>query len=245
MQDKLNFDSFYKEHANQTLQWLQTDLEEIYNKNLRENYDKLQRYGWIEQHIDYKFNSAGFRCKEFTNDPSIMFLGCSYTCGVGLPLETIWAELVAKEFDMSCANLGIGGGAADTAFRLCLGYIDAIRPKAVVYLPPPGVRLELDIDNKMVPINVSSYKGNDYNILIRQFFKLWLIGETNNDCLNRMKNSMAINHLCATRNIPFIELDADRLITLDYARDLMHVGKESHMSFSRYVVDEIKRVTSW
>lgn len=236
-----NFDSFYKQYANQTLNWLQTDSEEEYKKN----YNQLKNYNWIGKDITYKFNSLGFRCNEFTNDPSIMFLGCSFTCGVGLPLETIWPEIVAKEFRMNCANLGIGGGAADTAFRLCLGYIDKIKPKAVVYLPPPGVRVELEIDNQMMPINVYSYKGNDYNILIRQFFKLWLIGETNNDYFNRTKNSLAIKQLCSERGIPFIQLSMDNFPSLDWARDLAHDGIESNYAFAKHAIDEIKKITNW
>jgi hypothetical protein len=237
----LNFDSFYKQYANQTLQWLQTDSEESYKKN----YNQLKNCNWIDKDITYQFNSLGFRCNEFTNDPSIMFLGCSFTCGIGLPLENIWPELVAKEFRMNCANLGIGGGAADTAFRLCLGYIDKIKPKAVVYLPPPGVRIEIEIDNKLVPINVYSYKCNDYNILVRQFFKLWLIGETNNDYFNRTKNSLAIKQLCSERNIPFIQLSMDNFPNLDWARDLAHDGIESNHTFAKHAINEIKKITNW
>lgn len=242
---QINFDSIYKKHSNLILDWLPMDTKDRYEKNLISNYEKLKENNWIDNKFTYKFNSLGFRCDEFTNDPTIMFLGCSYTCGIGLPLETIWPEIVAKHFNMKSANFGVGGGAADTAFRYCLGYIDSIKPKAVVYLKPEGTRLEIAIDNEIVPINVYSYKANDYNVLIRQFFKLWLIGEENNSYFNNEKNSLAMRYLCSIRNIPFVELNFKKMITLDLARDLGHDGVKSHTNFSRYAIEELEKIKNW
>jgi hypothetical protein len=238
----INFDSVYKKHANLELDWLPMDTKERYEKNLVNNYEELEKNGWINNKFTYKFNSLGFRCDEFTNDPTIMFLGCSYTCGIGLPLEKIWPELVAKHFNMRCANLGVGGGAADTAFRYCLGYIDTIKPKIVVYLKPEGTRLELSINDEITPINVYSYKGNDYNVLIRQFFKMWLVGEENNSYFNNEKNSLAMRYICTSRNILFLELDSKKMLRLDLARDLGHDGVKSHSNFSKYVIEEIEKL---
>lgn len=46
------------------------------------------------KHIDYSFNSSGFRGPEFTN-ADITIFGSSFTFGVGLPWEDTWHQQLA------------------------------------------------------------------------------------------------------------------------------------------------------
>jgi hypothetical protein len=143
------------------------DTEQLYHKNLRDNYEELEKYGWIDRTILYKFNSLGFRCEEFTDDPSIMFLGCSHTQGIGLPIESIWPTIVSNELNLKCVNLGQAGCSSDTAFRLLHGYIDKINPKIVVYMDPPGMRFELFCHGVTIPF-APKFDGKHTDI-----YKLW------------------------------------------------------------------------
>ena len=95
-----NYNSYYKEYANKSLDWLPMDTKELYEKNLKEKYQLLKQHDWIDKSFTYKFNSHGFRCEEFTNKPTIMVLGCSFTCGIGLPIEFIWPELISKNLNL-------------------------------------------------------------------------------------------------------------------------------------------------
>lgn len=231
-----NYNSFYKNLANQTLEWLPMDTAELYVKNLAHNREKLELNGWIDKKITYQFNSQGFRCAEFSEEPSIMCLGCSFTIGIGLPIETIWPELIAKQLKMQCANFGIGGSSPDTAFRLCHGYIDKIKPKIVIFMVPPSIRCEFVAENNISNIIVSTDDKQH-----QDFFKLWA-SDDNNDYFNREKNILGIKMLCMERNIKFILTEAKELINLSShlrARDLVHRGADAHQNISKVLLERI------
>ena len=228
-----NYNSIYKELAGQTVNWLSGDSLKLYNKNLINRYDDLKKHNWIDNHFSYTFNSLGFRSNEFTQDPTIMFLGCSYTMGLGLPVDFIWPELVSKNLKMNCANLGISGGSCDTAFRLCHGYIDRIKPKVVVLMIPPGVRCENVNDKDVHNILIG-------NVKYEYYFKTLSVDE-NNNYFNREKNILGIKMLCTERNIKLVVVDCDELNCADsLARDLSHCGIESHNIFYKKILEQIQ-----
>ena len=237
---ELNYNSYYKDYAGKTINWLPMDTEDLYKQNLKNRYTDLQQYNWIDQQFTYTFNSHGFRCSEFSNNPTVMFLGCSFTCGIGIPQHTTWPEVVSSQLGMQCANLGIGAGSSDTAFRLCLGWIDQINPKILVFAPPPGHRAELLLPNEYIE-NLSPQWADKYS----NHLKIWSLDD-GNSAVNKLKNSFAIQHLCAVRNIKYVEVPAaTKLQTIagvnsDYARDLAHPGINCNRVFSRLVLDQIE-----
>ena len=224
---------------NQIFYWHGSDSEDLYKKNLKNNYNQLKKYGWIYNNFTYKFNSYGFRCEEFSDDPTIMALGCSNTLGTGLPVDKIWPELLAKELNMKCANLGVGGGSLDSAFRMCHGYIDTIKPKIVVLLSPPGPRVELFTDDGVQ--NMGTWSLEHESILEkRSFFYTW-VSEQNNVYFNEEKNILAIKQLCEQKNIKFINKTSNELIFIgqSLARDLIHAGIENHKLFAKKLLSKI------
>ena len=227
-----NYNSYYKEYANKSLDWLTMDTKELYEKNLKEKYQLLKQHDWIDKSFTYKFNSHGFRCEEFTNKPTIMVLGCSFTCGIGLPIEFIWPELISKNLNMHCANLGIGGGSNDTAFRLCNGWIDVIRPQVVILLRAPPDRLELLSSTTMQNLSLAWEEQTD------TFLRDWIMDD-NNSYFNDLKNRVAIQNICATRNIKFLSLEGNQMPLKDLARDLSHYGIKSNKLFAEYVLTKI------
>jgi len=230
---KPNYDSHYKMHANKSIDWLRMDTKELYEKNLKENYNLLKKNNWIDKSFTYKFNSHGFRCEEFTTDPTIMFLGCSFTCGIGLPIENIWPEIVSNKLNMRCANLGQGAGSNDTAFRLCHGWIDNIKPKIVVLLNPPGIRLEM-IDACFMRHLSPSHVNSTYHVFLKDWAR-----DDNNSYFNSLKNTLAIENLCRARDIKFIILETNAFIRNDFARDLAHFGVLSNSKFAEYVISRL------
>jgi hypothetical protein len=234
----INYNPVYKSYSNKSIEWCPMDTKILYEKNIEEEYNLLKSNGWVNSNFKYTFNSHGFRCEEFTDDPTIMFLGCSYTFGIGLPIENVWSTLVAKKLNMHCANLAIGGGASDTAFRLCYGWIDKIKPKIVIFLEPPSFRIEIVNNTKQTVIN-ANYTGP-----YEPFIKDWVIDE-NNIYLNNQKNQLAIKSLCDTRNIKYLFLSFDdfSMINDDYARDLCHPGVKSHQLFANNVLEKFGSLT--
>jgi hypothetical protein len=235
MKNNKIYRSEYYQYRNQTLNWLTSDDQELYEENYKNRYSELEEYGWINNHFTYKFNSHGFRCEEFSDDSTIMTLGCSNTVGIGLPVDKIWPELLAKELNMKCANLGIGGAGPDTMFRMCHGYIDIVKPKIVVLSDHHRGRMEL-FNTTDYPTLIGHWKIDNpkSNNPIENFTKLWLSSEYN-DFFNREKNILAIKRLCEKRNIKFVYDNSEDFLKrtnslhkYPLARDLLHVGVENH-----------------
>jgi hypothetical protein len=240
MLDSINFSSKYKKYSSQEIKWIEADSLEHFQFNLKNRYEDLHRLGWLDKNVTYKFNSLGFRCEEFSDQPSAMFLGCSMTVGIGLPVEETWANIVSTSLKLQCINLAAGGNSPDTAFRMCLGYIDKIKPKIVIYNQPPEGRIELvnfrEIENLIL---------KDFSIdTLDPYLKKYVISPSNLN-LNYLKNYFAIKLLCLERNIKFIIFD-DNVLTgccmgdqTDLARDLVHPGTGRNKDFASYVLSNI------
>lgn len=228
---------------NRTFEWLGTDSEKNFNNNKKEHFDLLEKNGWIDKKIIYKFNSHGFRCDEFTNDPTIMFLGCSMTLGVGMTQEDTWTYQVAQKLNLRLANLGIGGSSCDTAFRLCYEYIDKINPKIVVIRPPQIGRIELFLENDE-PEHLGPWisDGARSHISLESYYKKWIISESNSK-YQKLKNLLAIEKLCIDRKIKFYNTENSETENLvsdnSIGRDLMHPGIDWHNSLAYTILKDL------
>lgn len=222
----------YRRHADQEINWLPMDTESLYKKNLQERYNDLKKYNWIDSKFTYKFNSCGFRSVEFNSNPGAVFLGCSLTLGIGLPVDTIWAQLVAHQLGLQCFNLSIGGSSHDTAFRMAHAWLDRLQPKMVVLGTTFAERLELLADDIV--------QLSPHNTELPDFYRAW-INHNANSQLNKIKNALAIEQLCQRVNIKFIAVDATQMLVapLDLARDLAHPGVESNRQFSESVLAQL------
>ena len=213
------------------------DTKKLYEENLKSRYQDLKNLGWINFPIEYKFNSHGFRTDEFiSNENSIMFLGCSHTMGIGLPNHGVWPYLVSKRLNMTCVNLATGGSSPDTAFRMCLGFIDKIKPKIVIYMQPPVGRFELLSPDEVINITVHQQHN------MSNYYDLWASTEYNND-LNYLKASLSINSLCKDRNTKFVMTSYEDIKNFSHpnslARDLSHFGIKTHFLFANNLVNRI------
>ena len=220
----------WKWYANQTLNWLPTDTEELYKQNLKNNFEQLNRYGWVDRHIEYKFNSHGFRCEEFGNSDNAVFLGCSNTAGIGIPIETTWPYLVSQELNLTCYNLGVGGGSNDLAFRISLHYLKILKPKILFLLSPDSARIEILNTNNVISI-VPNHREHEFG----NYYKLYLSNDDNLS-INQQKNILAIKSLCNTYNIKFVCIDDPFAIennSIDLSRDLMHKGPATNSKLAQ------------
>ena len=193
----------------------------------------MESNGWIDKEITYKFNSFAFRCEEFTNDPGILFLGCSHTVGVGLPIEHTWPTLVASKLNLKCYNLGQGGGSTDTAYRLGSHWIPKILPKIVVLLLPEMHRLEVVSERYIEFLTPMSPPG-----YYSEFYKIWSYFDANCQ-LNSEKNTHALASISNRHGCKFISLSTKQLKGLDLARDLSHSGVRSHLDLASTVLSLI------
>jgi hypothetical protein len=165
-------------------------------------------------------------------------LGCSFTIGIGLPLESIWPTLLGQKLNLDVANLAWGGNSADTCFRLAEYWIPVLKPKLVAMLAPPPARLELLIDranNPILPpaeVFLPNSETQTFDANRNDFLKHWFLVEENHR-INQTKNCLAIKQLCYEHHIPCVIESALSHMhwsrdEIGYARDFMHGGPKIH-----------------
>lgn len=240
--------------AGQTLDWLPTDTEYFFEQAMRipEHRAYFEALGWDKPGaITYKINSHGFRCDEIQDgEPYMIALGCSYTAGLGLPIDVIWPTLVGQALNLRVANLSWGGISADSCFRLAEYWIPRLKPKVVTMLTPPTSRIELCLDEEAtkgfrnVPVDV--YLPSSPEIKDNWFLKHWFANEENQR-INNLKNKLAIRQLCAELDIPCIVLDSMDYMTgsrekLGYARDLLHGGIPAHKRIAEMMINDWSKI---
>jgi hypothetical protein len=214
--------------ANQTIYWNGTDTYERWQQNMQNSFNRqrLIEYKWTtETAISYQYNSHGFRCKEFDQEPCYLAIGCSHTEGTGLPIEQTWPFLLAQATNKSILNLGVGGSGFDTCVRILDHYIDKLNIQGVFLLQPAHGRVELfnqfDFPN--------TFLANETIPSNQPIYAQWALQEKNIE-YNVKKNTYSFKYLCNTKNIPCLIIDADTDSTRyilegpDNARDLLHRG---------------------
>jgi hypothetical protein len=95
---------------NTTVDFWDTDSEWFFNRN-----KPILGKDWIwhDRPVTYKVNSLGYRMNEFDQidwSNYIAVFGCSFTAGVGLPLEETWSHRISKSLNCDLVNAGIPGG---------------------------------------------------------------------------------------------------------------------------------------
>ena len=214
----------YVVHANSVHAWMPMDSHDRWIENCQDpvRMDMLIAHGWLpEQQITYNFNSHGFRSQEFNDLPSAPCLGCSFTMGIGLPLQQTWPSILQDLIGKTCWNLGLGGSSLDTAFRLVKYYVNHLNISAVLCLVPESKRFEIFENGQPCIINWSNHHP------YKQFYKHWMCDDKNAE-INETKNLLAIEKLCDSNNIPFKYMYAEIEMGLagerSLARDLTHSG---------------------
>jgi len=116
--------------------------------------------------IIYKINSNGFRTKHFeklkSKNTNILFLGCSFTSGVGLPEELIWTNQLIKMLDgklpnINYYNLGLMGAGIDIIINNLRVFIDNYGKPDYIFILYPGVeRMILFFEDAQKFIQITS-----------------------------------------------------------------------------------------
>ena len=233
--------------AGQTIHWMSPDTKENYQQHLNDSAKRhiLQQFGWVDQHIDYTFNSDGFRTDEFDDRPNFVTIGCSFTQGVAVNRSETWAQLVSDQLGLSVWNLGVAGASADTCYRIIKHYAPILKPKFVVLLEPRYNRTELYHSDHQKPYSINwAYDAESWGN--NSYVKTWLSNDYNMQ-LYAEKNRASIAHVCNKLDIPvvmyapndYIDLVADKT-QLDLGRDLLHPGRLNNRAFAQVVYNHVK-----
>jgi hypothetical protein len=84
--------------SNKTMDFNISDDEKMYLKNKKELGKEWYYY---DKKIEYKYNSWGYRTKEFddVNEDYILTFGCSFTEGIGLDYNDMWSTKLSKKLN--------------------------------------------------------------------------------------------------------------------------------------------------
>lgn len=235
----------YSNLANKTVLWDTSDNESNFLKNLQdpEKKKKLEALEFIDNPIEYKFNSHGFRTAEFDHDIDVVCFGCSFTMGTGLRNFDTWPMQLQTQTGMTVANLGHAGSSNDTAFRFADHYLTLLRPKYAVWQQTDIHRLELLDESLNISLNIIATDtanpcAND------RYIKQWFASKINQE-LNLKKNTLAFLHLCHSLGIKPLILPRYSLAKLGWkeeARDLCHPGANSHQQWAKHVQDSLAQL---
>lgn len=248
--------TFYRQNrVNKTEQWHQSDREE--------NYQSENVFGpnlYTPDSFDYKFNSHGFRCDEFDapSELPIVFLGCSFTEGEGLPVDKTWAYVLLEHIRNKTKkkipfwNLAVSGCGIDMNAGVLANYIDQLRPRFIFYLRPPWMRRTIFVEEKHIQNWVPGFSSphpNAFSIpkhftetLIHEHFAIQqadrsltiidLLAEKYNTRVYHFAWQLGISENAIQPSIDrlknFYPVSVPWLPNADVARDSLHPGPATH-----------------
>lgn len=227
-------------YANKQLNWVPSDTRQLYEQNCADPQIRDHVKKW-EGLITYNFNSNGFRTPELKEAPgSVVALGCSFTSGIGLPIEDVWCSILGKKLQRPVYNLGVPGASADTAWRVADYWLPRIKPRYVVLLIPPLERFELDTLNgwRVFMHGTYGWSKTDEYIIKR------MLGNDETLRINQKKNVLAIESIVTHCRGSFYSRDCniwdgtDRA-PQDKARDNMHHGPLWHQHIADLFYQQI------
>jgi len=126
----------------------------------------------VRQGIQYSTNDQGWRTPNHSEDKGTgtMFIGCSYTLGVGVALEDTWSHRVWKTKGTDCFwNLGIGGAGIDTMSRIFWHWAPILKPESVYVLPLFEPRREFATDDGYHLVSTNSDREHDQRSMKEYF----------------------------------------------------------------------------
>ena len=99
----------------------------------------------------YRANSYGYRSNEFTVGTDLLAAGCSFTFGVGVPEETIWANVIAKNLGVSVSNISRPGASVLWIVERVFTYFEKFgHPKYLMCLFPDEARTVMVVDGEIL-----------------------------------------------------------------------------------------------
>lgn len=244
------------QRANTTSQWLGSDT--VCNYKLDNNLYRSDSF-------DYKFNDYGFRCDNFNqeSDIPIVFLGCSFTEGIGLPAETVWTYQIITRIRNKTSknipywNLATGGAGVDTIARHLYWFNEMHKIKFIFALLPNLCRREYCIDDTVEiswGLNFGGHHDVD-NLFRNEHFKFLqtnrsfmiidsILKQNNTQMCCSQWNFGEDNYekLFLQNNFPNFNFFHQAIISKDRARDGKHGGPIYHRELTDLFWDKINHL---
>ena len=219
------------------IKWAGTDTIDKFKQNPESSK-------WQNIDITYNYSCEGFRTYDFDSlkgKEIDIALGCSHTMGIGNPVEWIWPSLVEKARPYPMLNLGLGAGTSDTVARILTNITGLFQINTVFIFWPNLRRFETFKDSDPDFVIPESCKlehtwNMDHNISLQRFHKNKLIVELLHNRVESIVGSVYENINCGVKKC----LTSHKI--LDYARDGMHFGPETHKLIAKLFLEELTSI---
>ena len=194
-----------------TLKWFSSDYAANFRYNYKEYPLLFKRYK--DTPIEYTLNSHEFRTDfEFKRDKRKkvdIFLGCSHTFGVGHYVENTWPYFISKHTGNKVMNLAMAGTGAMNSFYYLLKYIDFYKVQNVFHFQPVYSRYDYfrtpnlkNREGQVLLVHSPNHSRSISNVWNKDYEREILLSDSYM-YFNHVQNIMAIQGLCAERNIPY------------------------------------------
>lgn len=213
------------------------------NESERKIYNKTRKklgpsWYFYDKKIHYKYNSNGFRTKEFSDidwKNSIVVFGDSNVGGHAMAVEDLFTTKLEYELGIPVVNLGISGSAVDrSCWNSLILHEKYPKPKAIIQVWT-SIHRYSELSPQKGIINYQP-KRSKY-------------------CPNHSWDFRNLFYIYSDRalwrdKVPYIEAstfqDTAKAVNVDYltgtdrARDLAHYGPETHSSWANYFSKKIR-----
>jgi hypothetical protein len=210
------------------------DSKERFGDNLKNDpTNKILNY-YLENPIEYSFNNKGFRTPDDFNlfDEGDVFLGCSFTMGIGLHIKDIWSYKLNQTLGGKFWNLSLGGSSIMTQFRLFYGFHDELKIRNVFHFAPILPRYEFFIDGKPTVISTHDEKhGNFFKNYLIDNEQLYLSYVAHTNAIKNLTNKIGGNYY----HLGYFPDKYEK-----QARDLAHPSEPFHNVVYDTFLDKIK-----
>ena len=230
----------------------------FHGKDNQENFEANKKRlgdGWHYSlnPITYKRNSLGHRTSELKNlnlDNYIICTGCSITEGIALEEQCRYSSLLSNDLNLDVYNMGVASSGNDAIVHNLLTWLTTIdkKPKFIVIQWSDMNRFMTDDDDSNIQL-----KGLWLNTdpAISKF-----IASGDEIHYFQSKSKYLRSLLKTIVNVPIIEIpwssdfpkaDSQTIVLpktnyLDYGRDFMHPGIQTHRRWADMIIEEIKKI---
>lgn len=233
------------EFSGKSSRWCNTDTEENYYSNVVPN--NLSRYR--PESFEYVHNESGYRCDSFdfdSNDPrhkNILFIGDSFTYGVGIPQEEIWAYRVLEAFRKRLPqyrfrylNVGRGGRSLDYCVRMAYVFSKHMRIHKIVILAPHPARTELMMTGYGPHDYIPNFISDETNDKAREQLINWKAFADNPYFMayNQNRNFALLESLCVSLKASFL---VGSWINMTHWRSLLEKRFHRYLFPTHFVCD--------
>ena len=240
----------------------------------REEYnlhrDQIDDY-YHQTPVAYRYNSYGYRTKEFEdiNSNFMLAMGCSHTEGVALPEKDIWCTRLAEHLDLDLINMGASGQGLEFICYNSERYISCGFPlPCVVVIQHPErarrIKSECVFDDThgetvadiFISVDDTMNRHNETNHIVKNDFTTIVRSAMWCNLITYIWNSVGVPVYHWTFNTDgenwlsdyfVFEVPADMNLEkyhyeLDHARDLSHHGRINHQCVADVLYDQVKQL---